>query len=666
LHDATAVRHRSSEEQQLIVTIHGQPIPPDLYHRLYRWRRPLVLAVYAAMAVAGYLGGFLLRFEFGAFDTWLHSFLVTAPMVALVRLGFARIFHLATGRWRFVSTTDVLRLLVATTVGTLLLVGVRALLLGVVMIPLSVLLIEWVLTTQLTAVAWIGYRTGFERLRRSRWENGDPRRRVLIMGAGEAGNMLAREIHRYPTGYEVVGFVDDEPMKWGDRIQGVEIIGGTVDLPAIAESVGAQELILAVPSAGPEALRRLVAICEATQLPFKVLPGIREVLDGDVALNQLRELRIEDLLGREPVELELPELARDLNGRCVLITGAAGSIGSELARQVALHRPGRLVILDQAETDLFYLDMDLRREHPDLDLIPVIMDVVDEPSVRHVFTEHRPERVFHAAAYKHVPLMESNPEQAIRNNVLGTRVVAEEAGRQGCGNFILVSTDKAVRPSSVMGATKRLAEMVVLALDEVYPDTAYGAVRFGNVLGSAGSVIPIFKKQIERGQPMTVTHPDVTRYFMTIPEAVQLILQASLLEELRGHIAMLEMGEPVRIVELAHNMLRLAGIPSENGEHMVFTGLRPGEKLHEELADPTEESCATAVPKVRIIRNEQEPLSPILDVADRWAHLFSAGHGERIAIEFTGMFEGLRGCQPRILVHEEDIPTPLSVAGDKG
>jgi FlaA1/EpsC-like NDP-sugar epimerase len=641
---------------------------PSWYHRLYRWRRPLVLIGYASMAVAGYLGGFLLRFEFGAFDQWVESFLLTAPLVALVRLGFARLLHLATGRWRFVSTTDVLRLLVATSAGTLVLLGVRALLLGILTIPLSVLLIEWVLTTQLTAAAWIGYRTSFERLRRSRWENGDPLTRVLIVGAGEAGNMLAREIQRYPTGYQVVGFVDDEPMKWGDRIQGLEIIGGTIDLPAIAESVRAEELILAVPSAGPESLRRLVAICETAALPFKVLPGIREVLDGNVVLSQLRELRIEDLLGREPIQLELPELARDLKGRCVLITGAAGSIGSELARQVALHRPGRLVILDQAETDLFYLDLDLRREHPELDLVPVIGEVVDGSTVRQVFANHQPERVFHAAAYKHVPLMESNPAQAIRNNVLGTRVVAEEAGRHGCGKFILVSTDKAVRPSSVMGASKRLAEMVVLALDEAYPATAYGAVRFGNVLGSAGSVIPIFQKQIERNQPLTVTHPDVTRYFMTIPESVQLILQASLLDELRGHIAMLEMGAPVRIVDLAQNMLRLAGVPSGNGDHMVFTGLRPGEKLHEELAAPTEESCATAVPKVRIIRSGNERTFPVLALTDRWEQMFAESTYLVVFEELRGLFAGLRNeeaLEDRGLEPERALRRPALAGGDR-
>jgi FlaA1/EpsC-like NDP-sugar epimerase len=638
---------------------------PGWYHWLYARRRPLVFTVYAAIAVGGYLAAFLLRFEFRGFEEWLEAFVLTVPIVALVRLLFARLLHLSTGRWRFISTTDVLRLLLATSAGTLALLGVRTLLLGVLTIPLSVLLIEWVLTTQLTAAAWIAYRTGFERLRRAQWENGDPKTRVVIVGAGEAGNMLAREIRRYPTGYEVAAFVDDEPTKWGDWIQGVEVIGASTDLPAITRSVSADELILAVPSAEPEELRRLVAICEGTDLPFKVLPGIREVLDGEVGVGQLRELRIEDLLGRDPVQLELPELAADLKDKCVLITGAAGSIGSELARQVALHRPRRLVVLDQAETDLFFLEQDLLREHPHVELVPVIGDIVDESTVQQVFARHRPDRVFHAAAYKHVPLMECNPEQAIRNNVLGTRLVAEEAGIQGCGKFVLVSTDKAVRPESIMGATKRLAELVVLALADEYPDTAYGAVRFGNVLGSAGSVIPVFQKQIEKKQPLTVTHRDATRYFMTIPEAVQLILQASLLEEFRGRVAMLEMGEPVRILDLAHNMLRLAGMPSGNGDHVVFTGLRPGEKLHEELSAPTEESRPTAVAKVRMIRTGNEREFPVLSVADRWARLFAGGRGSGATSELRGMFEGLRGGEPLVEPSERDMTGAAMAAGDR-
>jgi FlaA1/EpsC-like NDP-sugar epimerase len=620
------------------------------YDAVHRWKRPLVLLGYAAIGVASYLGGFLLRFEFGAFGQWFEGFLLTVPAVAAVRLVFARVFRLSTGRWRFISTNDVLRLLVATSAGTIVFLGLRWLLLGVVTIPLSVLLIEWVLTTQLTGALWVAYRTGFERLRHARWdENGDRRRtRVIIVGAGEAGNVLAREIRRFPTGYELVGILDDDPTKRGERIQGCEVLGTSEDLPSIAERTLAQEIILAIPSAEPRELRRLVALCEQVQLPFKVLPGIREVLDGDVGLGQLREVRIEDLLGREPVELELPELARDLEGRCVLITGAAGSIGSELARQVALHQPCRLVILDQAETPLFFLEMELRRQHPGLQLTPVIADVVDAHAIRAVFTAHQPDRVFHAAAYKHVTMMESNPEQAIRNNVIGTRTVAGEAGAHRCGKFVLVSTDKAVEPTSIMGATKRLAELVVLSLEDVYPHTAYGAVRFGNVLGSAGSVIPIFQKQIEKNLPLTITHPDVTRYFMTIPEAVQLILQASLLEDLRGHIAMLEMGEPVKILDLARNMLRLAGRPSENESAFVFIGLRPGEKLHEELSAPTEESTLTALPKVRIIRTGNERNFPVLTVAERWAAFFAEANGEAATEELRGLFEGLRGDEPLV------------------
>jgi FlaA1/EpsC-like NDP-sugar epimerase len=658
-----------SRERRTTLTAQAFPEAPDWYIQLYRWRKPVVLLAYAAISVAGYFGGFLLRFEFGGFDRWLEAFLLTAPLVAGVRLGFARILHLSTGRWRFVSTTDVLRLLVATSLGTVLLVVVRALLLGVVTIPLSVLLIEWVLTTQLTGAVWVAYRTGFERLRHSRWQNGGDRRRtrVLIVGAGEAGNVLAREIRRYPTGYELVGFVDDDPLKHGDWIQGSAVVGGSRDLQAIARATRAQEVILAVPSAGPEELRRLVAASEETGLTYKVLPGIREVLDGEVGLSQLREVRIEDLLGREPVELELPELARDLKGQCVLITGAAGSIGEELARQVALHRPGRLVILDQAETPLFFLELELRREHPELDVVPVIADVANVMAVRRVFAGYGPDRVFHAAAYKHVPMMEANPEEAVQNNVIGTRIVAEEAGLHRCEKFVLVSTDKAVEPSSIMGATKRLAELVVLGLHDVYPDTAFGAVRFGNVLGSAGSVIPIFQQQIERNEPLTITHPDVTRYFMTIPEAVQLILQASLLDDLRGHIAMLEMGEPVRIVDLARNMLRLAGRLSGNGQHFVFTGLRPGEKLHEELAAPTEESTLTAVPKVRIIRSGNERSFPVLTVADRWGRMLDSGEGDTAIAELRAMFEGLRGDEPLLdpEVVIKGIARPAIAGGEK-
>ncbi len=614
-----------------------------LYRRLYGHRRVLAYVLYGVLAGLAYGAAFLLRFEFSLDPEQFRALQVTVPAVVLVRLALARVFKLSTGRWRFVGTGEVLRLFAAMSLGSVLLLLFRDLVSPVVVIPRSVLLMEWVFSVYITAGIWISYRVGYERLRRAREaDNGDTPRRALIVGAGEAGNMLAREIQRFPTGYQLVGFVDDDPMKWGSRIQGVEVIGGSQDLDVIAESEGIEEIILAVPSADPEELRRLVEQCESTQVPFKVLPGIKEVLHGQVGMSQLRELRIEDLLGRDPIELELPELAEDLDGLSVLITGAAGSIGSELARQVALHHPARLILLDQAETPLFYVDLELREAHPDLELIPIIADVADEPSIDRVFKHHSPDRVFHAAAYKHVPLMEHNIEQAVKNNVVGTSIVAHAAGKHRSGKFVLVSTDKAVRPANIMGSTKRLAELVVLDMQDRYPETTYGAVRFGNVLGSNGSVIPIFERQAAAGKPLTVTHPDVTRYFMTIPEAVQLILQASLLPGFRGHIAMLDMGEPVKILELALNFLRLSGIPPWEDKTYRFTGLRQGEKMHEELSAPHEEPVETSIPKVRLLSTHGDGLLDVAGLVGRWEMALSNGHSSDVELDLRTLFVGLQ------------------------
>jgi FlaA1/EpsC-like NDP-sugar epimerase len=576
-------------------------------------RRVLALAIYAVISAAAYGMAFLLRFEFAVPPAYLRIFALTVLPLVLVRLTVYRAYRLSRERWRYASAGDVVRLVAACIVGT----AVFALLFDVVIplkppIPVSVLGIEAVLTSSLTAGAWLCYRLVFEHIRDT-----GAGARVLIIGAGDAGNMLAREMLRTNTGYVPVGFVDDDPKMWGSTLQGREVIGATCDLVAIAEDVGAEQLIIAVPSASPADLQRVVAACEATGLPFKALPGIAEVVRGEVSVRQLRDVRIEDLLGREPVVLELPELAEDLAGRSILITGAAGSIGSELSRQVALHKPGRLVLFDQAETDLFYLELELRRRHPELEIVPVIGDIVEPAGVERVFRIYQPDRVFHAAAYKHVPMMELNPREALRNNVVGTWRVADAAGRHRAGKFVLVSTDKAVRPSNVMGASKRLAELLILELQERFPETAYGAVRFGNVLGSNGSVIPVFKRQIERGEPLTVTHPETTRYFMTIPEAVQLILQASLLDEFRGHIVMLEMGEPVRIADLAANLLRLSGVVDPM-RGIVFTGLRAGEKLHEELNTPEERSQPTPVPKIRILTTRSLPELRVARQVECW------------------------------------------------
>jgi len=611
----------------------------SLLPMLFARRRHLAVFLYGIAAFVAYFCAYLIRFDFRPPAPHLGLFAWTVWPLVAVRLATFRLFRLTRERWRYAGAQDVVRLITATLCGSVMfLVLVRWVLPLNPTVPISVVAAELVLMSWFTAGMWLTYRLFYERIR----HKGDDqkRKRVLLIGAGEAGNLLLREMVRFPTGYQPVGVVDDDSWMWGATLHGIEVIGATRDLPAIAASTRAEEIIIAVPSATPDDLRRIVQKCEATGLPFKVLPGIREVLAGDVRLQQLREVRIEDLLGREPIELELPELAADLDGETVLITGAAGSIGSELARQVALNAPATLVLLDQAETDLFYLELELRRRHPRLQIIPVIADIVDVAAMQAVFNTWTPDQVFHAAAYKHVPMMELNAREAISNNVIGTWCVAEQAGRIGASKFVLVSTDKAVRPANVMGATKRVAELLVLEMQSRFPNTRFGAVRFGNVLGSNGSVIPVFRRQLAAGEPLTVTDPETTRYFMTIPEAVQLILKASLLPEFAGHIAMLDMGEPVRIVDLAENLLRLSGVPVTK-DRIVFTGLRPGEKLHEELAAPDEETMQTEIEKIRIIRSRPHQYGGLLRRMELWRHDLESGHLTTIAQDFAALFPGL-------------------------
>ncbi|MBW3629361.1 MAG: polysaccharide biosynthesis protein, partial [Gemmatimonadetes bacterium] len=612
-----------------------------VYQRLYPYRRALTLVLYGSISVVAFALAFLIRFELQVPAEYVRAFVGTIPLLFLIRTGASAAFRLSAGRWRFVGTHDVLRLAASVAAGSTAF--------GVMLyafphefrVPVSVFLLEGVFTALLTAGLWIGYRAGLGYWRyRISGVHGSAKR-VLIVGAGEAGVALAHEMRHRATGYWPVGFVDDDPFKWGTYLHGIEVIGAPSDLAPIARVKRAEMIVIAVPSATPAQLRRLMEQCEAAGLPVRVLPGIREVLGGRVGVGQLREVSIEDLLGRDPIQLELPELASDLGARSVLITGAAGSIGSELARQVALYAPRTLVLFDHAETSLFYLELELRERHPDLHLIPVVGDIVDGGAVERVFREYVPERVFHAAAYKHVPMMQMNAREAVRNNVIGTWRVADAAGRHGAEKFVLVSTDKAVLPVSVMGATKRLAEMAVLELQGSYPETVYAAVRFGNVLGSNGSVIPIFKRQLKAGKPLTVTHPEATRYFMTIPEAVQLILQASLLAELRGHIAMLEMGEPVRIVDLARNLLRLAGAAVTPGQQIVFTGLRPGERLHEELVAPDEETRPTPISKVHLVETSGGAELDLCERLKDWEWALDTGQEPAVLASLAELFPGV-------------------------
>lgn len=598
---------------------------------LIRLRRPIVLALHLLLIPLGYYAAFALRFDFRPPQVYVDLFWRTVPYLMVLRLACFALFGLFHGWWRHVGMRDLVDLVRATTVSSILLVlalfmtgdlqGPGAL----TGLPRSVLVLDWI-----TAVILFGgVRFAVRAFREERLVPWRPRRgkRTLIIGAGTGAERLLRETQREgESDLCPVAMVDDDPAKLGMRLHGIPVLGTVADLDDIVRKCAAQQVVIAIPSATRKEMRRIVDACLRTEVDFKIVPSIRELLDGRARLGQLRNVEIEDLLGREAIELDLDGPQGDLEGRTVLVTGGAGSIGNELARQVATFNPKRLIVLDQAESPLYFANLELRTLHPALDVIPIVADVTDHARMESVFARHRPDFVFHAAAYKHVPLMEDNAVEAVRNNVLGTLCVAQAAARFGADKFVLISTDKAVYPSSVMGATKRLAEQIVLgwpALRESQTD--FRAVRFGNVLGSDGSVIPLFKRQLAAGQPITVTDREVTRYFMTIPEAVQLVLQASALPDATRRICMLEMGEPVRIVELAENLIRLSGLEPYTDVPIVFTGLRPGEKLHEELMSERELTIPTSVSKVRIVQTVEPEPDALMSGLDRLAAAAAVG-----------------------------------------
>ncbi|MDR2486532.1 MAG: polysaccharide biosynthesis protein, partial [Clostridiales Family XIII bacterium] len=423
------------------------------------------------------------------------------------------------------------------------------------------------------------------------------KRRVMLVGAGEAGSAIIREIRANPQqNMKVVVAVDDSPAKRGQTIMGVKIAGSTEDIKTLAATNDIDEIIVAIPSATRAQIKQIVGETGKTRARTQILPSMMDLIGGAVSVSALRNVDIEDLLGREPVQLDLAGISGYIEGRVILVTGGGGSIGSELCRQIAKFGPSRLIALDNYENNVFELENELRITRPDVAFEPVIASVRDAARLRQVFARLRPQVVFHAAAHKHVPLMEFNPGEAVANNVLGTKNVSDLAHEFGAQKFVMISTDKAVNPSNIMGATKRIAEMVVQARSRDSA-TAFAVVRFGNVLGSNGSVIPIFRKQIEKGGPVTVTDPEITRYFMTIPEAVQLVVQAGAMTA-GGEIFILDMGEPVRILDLAENLIRLSGYEPYEDIEILIAGLRPGEKMHEELSYEGENLNKTAHEKI--------------------------------------------------------------------
>lgn len=579
-----------------------------LINKLRRHRRAIALVSTIVVTTATYASGFVIRFDMQWPAAYTNTFLATLFWLVAARIFTSVLFKLHVHRWRYSGIRDIIDIVAATALSTLLFYLIVQRLPLQPIVPRSVILLEFILASYALGALRMLYRFVGEWSQRRLVTRGQVGhcRRALIVGAGDAGSLVSQHLVHHPElGYEVIGFVDDDPRMAKTRMWGIPVLGSLKDLPRLVKAHLIDELVVAMPSAPPDAVRRLVNLCRDLDVRLKILPAERSVLRGKESLVRIRDVQIEDLLARDPIDLELSQLEADIEGKTVLITGAAGSIGSELARQVALHKPKRLILFDQAETDLFYVDLELRDRHPNVRIIPTVGDILNKARLGEVFEKWKPSRVFHAAAYKHVPMMEINPSEAVRNNVIGTWQVATAAGRVGAEKFVLISTDKAVNPANVMGMTKRAAELAILSCADLYPKTAFTAVRFGNVLGSQGSVIPIFKRQADEGRNLTVTHRDATRYFMTIPEAVQLVLQASLLPEARSHIAMLDMGHPVSVLEMARNFLKLRGV-TDPDEHIDFIGLRPGETLHEELTGQTEETRSTGHPKVRVVVRAEE------------------------------------------------------------
>jgi FlaA1/EpsC-like NDP-sugar epimerase len=537
-----------------------------------------------------------------------------SPVVVMAQGAILWWTGLYRGLWRFASLPDLWNIARAGVIGAL------AIALGLFLfnrlegVPRSVLVVYPLVLVVLLGAPRLLYR--YWKDSRLDFERRTPMQRVLVLGAGRAGETLARDLRR-ETDYRAVGFLDDNRALRGAKVNGVPVLGTLEDLPRVAREVAAETLLIAMPSATNQQMQRVVQLCEATGLPFRTVPRLQDVVEGRSGFNELKEVAIEDLLGREPVLLDWTAIRNELSGHRVLVSGGGGSIGAELCRQVARLGAGSLVVIEQSEFNLYRIEQELRREFPELILHVVLGDCGDPVLLERAFGQWRPQVVFHAAAYKHVPLLEGQIREAFRNNVLGTQVMANAADRHGASCFVLISTDKAVNPANVLGATKRAAELYCQGL-ATQSRTRFITVRFGNVLDSAGSVVPLFREQIRAGGPVTVTHPEITRYFMTIPEACQLILQAAVLGQ-GGEIFALDMGEPVRIRYLAEQMILLAGKVPDRDVPIVYTGLRPGEKLYEELFHEQESYESTAHRKIFLANSRRAGWNEVVALIRRGA-----------------------------------------------
>ena len=591
----------------------------------------LIVDVITIIGVA--LISLLIRFDGYITPHYMQQMIDALPIMVISYIVMLLSMHLYTRIWRYAGMREMVAVLIATTLGAgLFYTGMYVFDKS---LPRSIYLISWILSTGVIGIGrmvlhYIAMRYGGKQSTDADMVN------TLIIGAGDAGATIAREIERYhKRSRKVIGFIDDDKAKFNRLMGGVRILGNRHDIPSIVKENKVKEIIIAMPSVTRNEIRNIMEICSPLKCKVNTLPGMYQLLDDEVLVSHLHPVSIEDLLERDEVRLDMDIVEHYIRDKVVLVTGAGGSIGSEICRQIMRVGPKMLLLLGHGENSIYLINQELKNIYKDGPIIPIIADIRDKQQLDQIFTQYNPQVVFHAAAHKHVPLMEIQPMAAVLNNIYGTRNVADVAGRHGVERFVMISTDKAVNPTSVMGATKRVAEKVIISMNDTY-DTKYITVRFGNVLGSRGSVIPLFKKQIEAGGPVTVTDPEMTRYFMTIPEASQLVLQAGAMGK-GGEVFLLDMGEPVKIIDLARNMIRLSGLEPDKDIHIKITGLRPGEKKYEELLTSEEGTNRT---------NHTKIFEAALDTVDRdWL------------MEKIGTFDSCETDMDVIGVLQDIIPT---------
>lgn len=593
----------------------------DFITKIYS-KRILILIDMILLNLALYVS-FVLRFD--TVEPWRYQF-GFIPVITIIGIGSFYISNLYNRLWKYASIGELKSIVKNAAFINILFMTYTYFF--QIDLPRSIPLINFMLIIFTLGGFRFALRILKDYLDHSR--ETQPESNVLIIGAGDAAEMIIREMHKHPElNKHITGLIDDDPEKRGLEIHGIEVIGNRYDIPDVISNNNIDEVIIAIPSAPGSDIKEVYKLASRdSSVSVKTVPGMYEILQDEVNISQLREVKVEDLLRRDPVELKTDKISSYIEGKRVLVTGGGGSIGSELCRQVARFNPQQVIIFDIYENNAYLLQRELRERYPELNIFTAIGDVRDPDKLNYLFARFKPDVVFHAAAHKHVPLMENNPGEAVKNNIFGTRNVAMMADRYGAEKFVLISTDKAVNPTNVMGATKRVAEMVIQDFDN-RSMTDFAAVRFGNVLGSCGSVVPIFKNQIAEGGPVTVTHKEVTRYFMTIPEAVQLVMQAGSISD-GGEVFVLDMGEPVKIIDLARDLISLSGLEPEVDIDIEITGLRPGEKLYEELMSDSENNEATEHQRIFISNLAERPDCKLMNEIDKFWDLIDRDNNNKL------------------------------------